>query len=55
MATIQLLATGSGLWYEHGIFRQFIENGWKWEKPDNWLRRKDPWECLGREQRLKSI
>jgi starch phosphorylase len=44
MATMQLPAMGYGLRYEYGMFRQSIVNGWQQEKPDNWLRRPDPWE-----------
>jgi starch phosphorylase len=44
MATMQLPAMGYGLRYEYGIFKQTIQNGWQFEKPDNWLRRQDPWE-----------
>src|SRR3974390_1104451 len=44
MATLQLPAMGYGLRYEYGIFKQLIENGWQQERPDNWLRRQDPWE-----------
>src|SRR5271170_667925 len=44
MATMQLPATGYGLRYEYGMFKQFIQNGWQREQPDNWLRRQDPWE-----------
>ena len=44
MATLQLPAVGYGLRYEYGIFRQEIENGGQVERPDNWLRRPDPWE-----------
>ena len=44
MATMQLPATGYGLRYEYGMFRQSIANGWQQEKPDNWLREGDPWE-----------
>jgi starch phosphorylase len=44
MATMQLPAMGYGLRYEYGIFRQTIQDGWQHEKPDNWLRRPDPWE-----------
>jgi starch phosphorylase len=44
MATMQLPAMGYGLRYEYGIFKQMIQNGWRLEKPDNWLRRQDPWE-----------
>src|SRR5580765_1662465 len=44
MATMQLPALGYGLRYEYGMFRQSIQDGWQQEKPDNWLRRPDPWE-----------
>src|SRR5271165_4122593 len=44
MATMHLPATGYGLRYEYGIFKQAIVNGWQQENPDNWLRDADPWE-----------
>ena len=44
MATMQLPATGYGLRYEYGIFKQSFANGWQQENPDNWLRDDDPWE-----------
>jgi starch phosphorylase len=44
LATLQIPAVGYGLRYEYGIFRQEIEKGWQAERPDNWLRRPDPWE-----------
>ncbi len=44
MATMQLPATGYGLRYEYGMFRQSIVNGWQKENGDNWLRQSDPWE-----------
>jgi starch phosphorylase len=46
MATLDLPATGYGLRYEYGIFKQSIRNGWQIEQPDNWLRRPDPWEVV---------
>jgi starch phosphorylase len=44
LATLQIPAMGYGLRYEYGIFRQEMVNGWQVERPDNWLRRPDPWE-----------
>src|SRR6202166_3064284 len=44
MATMQLAAMGYGLRYEYGMFKQSICDGWQQERPDNWLRRGDPWE-----------
>jgi len=46
MASLQLPAMGYGLRYEYGIFKQCIQDGWQVEKPDNWLRRNDPWEVV---------
>ncbi len=46
MATLDLPAMGYGLRYEYGIFKQQIKDGWQNEKPDNWLRRPDPWEVI---------
>ena len=46
MATLQLPAMGYGLRYEYGIFKQSIQDGWQAERPDNWLRRNDPWEVV---------
>ena len=44
MATMALPASGYGLRYEYGMFKQSIVNGWQKEDPDNWLRDSDPWE-----------
>jgi starch phosphorylase len=45
MATLELPGTGYGIRYEHGIFRQGMdEQGRQVEKPDNWLHDVNPWE-----------
>jgi starch phosphorylase len=44
LATQQYSGIGYGLRYEYGIFNQSIQNGYQVERPDNWLRRPDPWE-----------
>src|ERR1700757_3335260 len=46
MATLELPATGYGLRYEYGMFRQMIRDGWQEERPDNWLDQPDPWEVV---------
>lgn len=49
MASLELPAFGYGIRYEYGIFSQDIQNGWQFEKPDNWLTYGNPWEILRRE------
>ncbi len=44
MATLSLPATGYGLHYDFGIFRQTIKDGYQIEEPDEWLRSGNPWE-----------
>jgi glycogen phosphorylase len=46
MATLQIPAIGYGLRYEYGMFHQEIKHGFQAERPDNWLRRPDPWEVM---------
>jgi starch phosphorylase len=46
LATMEIPAHGYGLRYEYGMFRQEIKDGFQLERPDNWLRRIDPWEAV---------
>src|SRR3982751_807004 len=52
-ATMQLPATGYGLRYEYGIFKQTLRDGWQEERPDNWLRHPDPWEVARPDERVE--
>ncbi len=44
MATMDIPATGYGIRYDYGMFRQSIEQGQQVENPDNWLRYQNIWE-----------
>eukprot|EP00764_Aduncisulcus_paluster_P001155 gnl/Carplike_NY0171/1164_a1578_895.p1 GENE.gnl/Carplike_NY0171/1164_a1578_895~~gnl/Carplike_NY0171/1164_a1578_895.p1 ORF type:complete len:892 (+),score=322.55 gnl/Carplike_NY0171/1164_a1578_895:139-2676(+) len=44
LATLSLPAVGYGLRYNFGMFEQTIMEGFQVEKPENWLRRGNPWE-----------
>ncbi len=44
MATMDIPATGFGIRYDYGMFKQTIENGQQVENPDNWLRYQNIWE-----------
>src|ERR1700732_477656 len=53
IATMQLPATGYGLRYEYGMFRQSFMNGWQQESADNWLRDGDPWEICREHEKVE--
>src|SRR5277367_2468895 len=53
MATMQLPATGYGLRYEYGMFKQTFVKGWQQENPDNWLRDGDPWEIARAHEKVE--
>ncbi len=44
MATLGIPATGYGIRYDFGLFRQIINQGWQQEYPDEWLSFGNPWE-----------
>ena len=53
MATLELPATGYGIRYEFGMFKQTIEDCQQKENPDYWLRYGNPWEIARTENEYK--
>jgi len=44
MSTTGVAGMGYGIRYQHGIFRQTIEDGWQMEEPEDWLVQGNAWE-----------
>ncbi len=44
VSTLGIPTYGYGLRYEHGLFKQSIEQGWQIEEPEDWLTQGHPWE-----------
>ncbi|HEV2337102.1 MAG TPA: glycogen/starch/alpha-glucan phosphorylase [Stellaceae bacterium] len=44
MASLGVPAYGYGIRYDHGLFRQIINDGWQQEYPEEWLSFRNPWE-----------
>ncbi len=49
MASTGVPALGYGIRYDHGLFKQRIENGKQVEIPEDWLSFRNPWEFERRE------
>ena len=49
MASLNIPATGYGIRYVNGMFRQRIKDGWQLEYPETWLAHGNPWEFDRRE------
>ncbi len=49
LATLDLPATGYGIRYINGMFRQRIKDGWQLEYPETWLAHGNNWEFERRE------
>jgi starch phosphorylase len=44
LATLGIPAYGYGIRYDHGMFRQAMQDGWQVELPETWLAQGNPWE-----------
>ena len=44
MATLGVAGYGYGIRYQHGLFKQGIDDGWQVERPEDWLAFGNPWE-----------
>ena len=53
MASLSIPAIGYGIRYDHGIFRQSLEDGWQREAPETWLSEGNPWEFARQESTYK--
>ncbi len=42
-ATIGITLNGYGIRYKYGLFKQYFEDGFQKELPDDWMRMGDPW------------
>ncbi len=53
MASLGIPAYGYGIRYDHGLFRQLINDGWQVELPETWLEDGNSWEFPRREAAYK--
>jgi starch phosphorylase len=54
MSTLGIAAYGYGIRYEHGLFRQHIQEGWQIEEAEEWLiQGEDPWSLSRLESRYE--
>lgn len=52
-ATIGITLNGYGIRYKYGLFKQYIENGFQKEVPDDWQRFGDPWSVRKEEEKVR--
>ena len=43
MATLGIAGFGYGIRYQHGLFKQGLDEGWQVERPEDWLAFGNPW------------
>ena len=44
MASLGIAGMGYGIRYQHGLFKQGLDQGWQVERPEDWLAFGNPWE-----------
>ncbi len=52
-ATIGITLNGYGIRYKYGLFKQYFEDGFQKEIPDDWQRFGDPWSIRKEEERVR--
>lgn len=52
-ATLGINLNGYGIRYKYGLFKQYIENGFQREVPDDWQRFGDPWSVRKEEEKVR--
>lgn len=52
-ASIGITMNGYGIRYKYGLFKQYFENGFQKEVPDNWQRFGDPWSVRVEEDKVR--
>ncbi len=52
-ATIGITLNGYGIRYKYGLFKQYFENGFQKEIPDDWQHFGDPWSVRKEEEKVR--
>jgi starch phosphorylase len=52
-ATIGITLNGYGIRYKYGLFKQYFEDGFQKEIPDDWQRFGDPWSVRKEEEKIR--
>ena len=52
-ATLGLTLNGYGIRYRYGLFKQYFEDGFQKEIPDDWQRFGDPWSVRKEEEKVR--
>ncbi len=52
-ATIGITMNGYGIRYKYGLFKQYFENGFQKEIPDDWQQFGDPWSIRREEEKVR--